>query len=140
MAVLQLPSARYIRAGSQGWLRRTQLTALALSAQNVRRDFIVSCYVFFPKGDYKRIQMLLVDDESGNTEVTANIIRVGVDRATDLIPNLARKKSERMQPRAQREGQRIQWPFYPWRRDHIFTLVYSSVYIYIANVVDKYRI
>lgn len=116
------------------------MTALALSAQNVRRDFIVSCYVFFPKGDYKRIQMLLVDDESGNTEVTANIIRVGVDRATDLISNLARKKSERMQPRAQREGQRIQWPFYPWRRDHIFTLVYSSVYIYIANVVDKYRI
>jgi len=47
----------------------TQLTALALSAQDVRRDFTVSGYVFFPKGDYKRIQVLLVDDESGNTEV-----------------------------------------------------------------------
>jgi hypothetical protein len=47
----------------------TQLTALALPAQDVRRDFTVSGYVFFPKGDYKRIQMLLVDDETGNTEV-----------------------------------------------------------------------
>jgi len=45
------------------------LTALALPAQDVRRDFTVSGYVFFPKGDYKRIQMLLVDDETGNTEV-----------------------------------------------------------------------
>jgi hypothetical protein len=47
----------------------TQLTALALPAQDVRRDFTVSGYVFFPKGDYKRLQMLLVDDETGNTEV-----------------------------------------------------------------------
>ena len=47
----------------------TQLTALALPAQDVRRDFTVSGYVYFPKGDYKRIQMLLVDDETGNTEV-----------------------------------------------------------------------
>lgn len=47
----------------------TQLTALALPAQDVRRDFTVSGYVFFPKGDYKRIQMLLVEDETGNTEV-----------------------------------------------------------------------
>jgi len=47
----------------------TQLTAFALPAQDVRRDFTVSGYVFFPKGDYKRLQMLLVDDETGNTEV-----------------------------------------------------------------------
>lgn len=47
----------------------TQLTALALPAQDVRQDFTVSGYVFFPKGDYKRIQMLLVDDETGDTEV-----------------------------------------------------------------------
>lgn len=47
----------------------TQLTALASPAQDVRRDFTVSGYVFFPKGDYRRIQMLLVDDETGNTEV-----------------------------------------------------------------------
>ncbi len=48
---------------------RTQLTALALPAQNVRHDFTVSGYVFFPKGDYKRIQMLLVNGETGDTEV-----------------------------------------------------------------------
>jgi hypothetical protein len=47
----------------------TQLTALALSAQDVRQDFTVCGYVFFPKGNYKRIQMLLVDDETGDTEV-----------------------------------------------------------------------
>jgi hypothetical protein len=47
----------------------SQLTALALPAQDVRQDFTVSGYVFFPKGDYKRIQMLLVDDETGDTEV-----------------------------------------------------------------------
>lgn len=47
----------------------TQLTALALPAQDVRQDFTVSGYVFFPKGNYKRIQMLLVDDETGDTEV-----------------------------------------------------------------------
>jgi hypothetical protein len=47
----------------------TQLNALALPLQDVRRDFTVSGYVFFPKGDYRRMQFLLVDDESGNTEV-----------------------------------------------------------------------
>jgi hypothetical protein len=47
----------------------TQLSALALPAQDVRRDFTVSGYVFFPKGYYKRIQMLLVDDETGDTEI-----------------------------------------------------------------------
>jgi hypothetical protein len=47
----------------------TQFTALALPAQDVRSDFTVSGYVFFPKGDYKRIQMLLVDGETGDTEV-----------------------------------------------------------------------
>lgn len=46
-----------------------QLTALALQSGDVRRDFTVSGYVFFPKGDYKQIQVLLVDDESGDTEV-----------------------------------------------------------------------
>jgi hypothetical protein len=29
----------------------------------------VSGYVFFPKGDYKQLQVLLVDSETGNTEV-----------------------------------------------------------------------
>ena len=48
---------------------RDQITALALAQGDVRRNFTVSGYVFFPKGDYKQIQLLLVDGESGNTEV-----------------------------------------------------------------------
>jgi hypothetical protein len=46
-----------------------QITALALESGDVRNNFTVSGYVFFPKGDYKQIQVLLVDNESGNTEV-----------------------------------------------------------------------
>jgi hypothetical protein len=46
-----------------------QLTALALEKGDVRSNFTISGYVFFPKGDYKQLQLLLVDDESGNTEV-----------------------------------------------------------------------
>ena len=46
-----------------------QITALALAPGDVRQDFTVSGYVFFPKGEYKQIQFLLVDDESGNTEI-----------------------------------------------------------------------
>jgi hypothetical protein len=48
---------------------RDQLSALALEPGDVRQDFTASGYVFFPKGDYKQIQFLLVDAESGNTEV-----------------------------------------------------------------------
>ncbi len=47
----------------------TQLTALALQSGDVRNNFTMSGYVFFPKGDYQQIQLLLVDSESGNTEV-----------------------------------------------------------------------
>lgn len=47
----------------------TQLKALALQPGEVRRNFTVSGYVFFPKGDYKQLQMVLVDGESGDTEV-----------------------------------------------------------------------
>lgn len=46
-----------------------QLTALALPAQDIRHDFTVSGYVFFPKGDYKQLQLLLVDGETGDTDV-----------------------------------------------------------------------
>jgi hypothetical protein len=46
-----------------------QINALALQPGKVRHDFTVSGYVFFPKGDYEQIEMLLVDSESGNTEV-----------------------------------------------------------------------
>jgi len=48
---------------------KDQLTALALEEGDVRNNFTVSGYVFFPKGDYKQIQVLLVDNESGNTEI-----------------------------------------------------------------------
>ncbi|MBV8775122.1 MAG: hypothetical protein JO166_22725 [Deltaproteobacteria bacterium] len=48
---------------------RDQLNALALESGDVRSNFTVSGYVFFPKGDYKQIQLLLVDGESGNTEI-----------------------------------------------------------------------
>jgi hypothetical protein len=46
-----------------------QIGALALHSGDVRNNFTVSGYVFFPKGDYKQIQLLLVDNESGNTEI-----------------------------------------------------------------------
>jgi hypothetical protein len=46
-----------------------QLTALALEHQDVRHDFTASGYVFFPKGDYKQLQLLLVDGETGDTDV-----------------------------------------------------------------------
>jgi hypothetical protein len=46
-----------------------QLSALALQREDVRGNFTVSGYVFFPKGDYTQIQLLLVDNESGNTEI-----------------------------------------------------------------------
>jgi hypothetical protein len=48
---------------------RDQLSAIALEPGDVRQDFTASGYVFFPKGNYKQIQFLLVDAESGNTEV-----------------------------------------------------------------------
>lgn len=48
---------------------RDQVTALALQRGEVRTNFTVSGYVFFPKGDYQQIQLLLVNDESGDTEV-----------------------------------------------------------------------
>ncbi|MGH7839893.1 MAG: hypothetical protein ACREQT_00025 [Candidatus Binataceae bacterium] len=47
----------------------TQLNALALQPGPVARDFTASGYVFFPKGDYQQLQMVLVDGESGNTRV-----------------------------------------------------------------------
>jgi hypothetical protein len=46
-----------------------QMTALALEQGDVRNNFTVSGYVFFPKGNYRQVQLLLVDSESGNTEV-----------------------------------------------------------------------
>jgi hypothetical protein len=46
-----------------------QLDSLALQPGEVRRNFTVSGYVFFPKGEYQQIQLVLVDGESGDTEI-----------------------------------------------------------------------
>src|SRR5215469_6148915 len=45
-----------------------QISALALQPESVNADFTVSGYVFFPKGQYSQVEMLLVDRETGNTE------------------------------------------------------------------------
>ena len=45
-----------------------QIGALALQGGDVGKDFTVSGYVFFPKGDYKEIELLLVNKETGDTE------------------------------------------------------------------------
>jgi hypothetical protein len=46
-----------------------QIAALALQPGEVRRNFTVSGYVFFPKGDYQQVQLVLVDGESGDTQM-----------------------------------------------------------------------
>jgi hypothetical protein len=46
-----------------------QIEALALQPEEVRHDFTASGYVFFPKGSYNHVEMLLVDRETGDTEV-----------------------------------------------------------------------
>jgi hypothetical protein len=46
-----------------------QIRALALHRENVRHDFTVSGYVFFPDGNYSEIDVLLVNRETGDTEV-----------------------------------------------------------------------
>jgi hypothetical protein len=45
-----------------------QISAVALQPESVNRNFTVSGYVFFPKGQYSKVEMLLVDRETGNTE------------------------------------------------------------------------
>jgi len=46
-----------------------QIEALSLKPEEVRKDFTVSGYVFFPKGQYNQVEMLLVDRETGDTEI-----------------------------------------------------------------------
>ena len=46
-----------------------QLGALALQGGEIRHDFTVSGYVFFPKGSYHEVEFLLVNHETGDTEV-----------------------------------------------------------------------
>ncbi len=45
-----------------------QISSLALQPESVNQNFTVSGYVFFPKGEYSKVEMLLVDRETGNTE------------------------------------------------------------------------
>jgi hypothetical protein len=46
-----------------------QLQAVALKPEEVSKNFTVSGYVFFPKGQYNQVEMLLVDRETGDTQV-----------------------------------------------------------------------
>jgi len=52
-----------------------QIGALALRPEEVRRDFTVSGYVFYPKGTYREVEVLLIDGETGDTEVYRAPIR-----------------------------------------------------------------
>jgi len=45
-----------------------QIAALSLKTEDVRRDFVVSGYVFFPKGSYQQVELLLIDRENGETQ------------------------------------------------------------------------
>jgi hypothetical protein len=45
-----------------------QIDALALKPEDVRQNFAVSGYVFFPKGNYHQVEMVLVDRETGATQ------------------------------------------------------------------------
>ena len=65
-----------IRGAERGQTRadqqaNQQIEALALKPEEVRKDFTVSGYVFFPKGQYNQVQMLLVDRETGDTQVVS---------------------------------------------------------------------
>ncbi|MFZ2059961.1 MAG: hypothetical protein WAU82_03020 [Candidatus Binatus sp.] len=46
-----------------------QIEAVSLKPEDVHKNFTVSGYVFFPKGQYSQVEMLLVDRETGDTQV-----------------------------------------------------------------------
>lgn len=46
-----------------------QLSSVALHQEDVAHNFTVSGYVFFPKGEYQQIQILMINRETGDTEV-----------------------------------------------------------------------
>lgn len=48
---------------------RQQIQSLALKRDDLRHDFTVNGYVFFPEGDYQEIDILLVNRETGDTEM-----------------------------------------------------------------------
>ena len=45
-----------------------QIESLSLKPEDVRKGFTVSGYVFFPKGTYSQVEMLMVDRETGDTQ------------------------------------------------------------------------
>ncbi|MGO9455314.1 MAG: hypothetical protein ACLQDV_30330 [Candidatus Binataceae bacterium] len=45
-----------------------QIKSLALRPQEVSRNFTISGYVFFPKGTYQQVEMVIVDRETGDTQ------------------------------------------------------------------------
>ncbi|HUA34029.1 MAG TPA: hypothetical protein VMA09_10520 [Candidatus Binataceae bacterium] len=45
-----------------------QIEALSLKPEEVRKNFTVSGYVFFPKGTYSQVEMLMINRETGDTE------------------------------------------------------------------------
>ena len=46
-----------------------QLSSVALHQEDVAHNFTVSGYIFFPKGEYQQIQILMINRETGDTEV-----------------------------------------------------------------------
>jgi hypothetical protein len=46
-----------------------QIGALALQPQDVGQNFVASGYVFFPKGNYNQVEMVLLDRETGGTQI-----------------------------------------------------------------------
>lgn len=45
-----------------------QIAGLSLNDTQVRKNFTVSGYVFFPKGSYTDLEMVVINDETGATE------------------------------------------------------------------------
>jgi len=52
-----------------------QIHSLALQQQEVSRNFTVSGYVFFPKGTYQQLEMVLVNRETGDTQSVKELWR-----------------------------------------------------------------
>ncbi len=46
-----------------------QLGSLELHQQDVAHNFTVSGYVFFPTGNYQQVQVLMINRETGDTEI-----------------------------------------------------------------------
>jgi hypothetical protein len=48
---------------------REQIDALALRSEDLKRNLTASGYVFFPDGDYREIDVILINRETGDTEM-----------------------------------------------------------------------